>query len=399
MSAPQFTPYFPEDRVLAPVLAKAERVLVAARSLAGMPIGIRAALARPLRIMNSYYSNKIEGQHTRPAEIERAMREQAILAEQGARPDAALQRRLRGIFAHIAAEQALEGQDSGGLSSADLRHIHAVFYQGMLPEDLVTEDGMVIVPGAYRTQDVTVGHYLPPAHEHLDYLMRLYDQQYASRVQPEARQLIAIFCAHHRAAWIHPFLDGNGRSVRLQTHAALHAMGLTHGLWSPMRGMARQQDAYYAALRSADSPRRGDTDGRGVLSQEGLLLFLDFCLDTCLDQIAFMGRMLDPVGLKTRLLDYLYYLDNHPCQVGAGASVIKPRHTINPLHYLCTVPSLPRGDFIRMTGLTERVGRRVLASLIHHEIVVADTPKGDIRIQVPQHCLRYVFPDLWVEAE
>lgn len=398
MAAPQFTPYFPEDRLLAPVLAKAERLIAACRVLAGMPVGMRAALGKPLRIMNSYYSNKIEGQHTGPAEIDRAIREQTSQAALSPQPDAGAQRRLRAIFAHIQAEEALERRGRW-LSGAALKEIHAEFYRGMRPEDLVTEDGAVIVPGAYRTRDVTVGHYLPPAHEDIDYLMRLYDQQYAAQAGTEARQLIAIFCAHHRATWIHPFLDGNGRSARLQTHAALHAMGLTQGLWSLMRGMARQQEAYYAALRSADSPRRGDTDGRGVLSQEGLLLFLHFCLDTALDQVDFMGRMLDAGGLKGRLMDYLRYLENHPCQIGAGVSVIKPTHTIGPLHYLCLVPSMARAEFIRMTGLSERVGRRVLATLIHHEIVVADTPKGDIRMQVPQHCLRYVFPDLWVEAE
>ncbi|MGQ0697999.1 MAG: Fic family protein [Panacagrimonas sp.] len=72
----------------------------------------------------------------------------------------------------------------------------------------------------------------------------------------------------HRLNWIHPFIDGNGRSARLHSHLALHRLGITQGLWSVMRGMAREQERYYALLNNADLPRRNDLDGRGPLSQE-----------------------------------------------------------------------------------------------------------------------------------
>ncbi|MFX8852634.1 Fic family protein, partial [Acinetobacter baumannii] len=51
--------------------------------------------------------------------------------------------------------------------------------------------------------------------------------------------LIALIAAHHRLAWIHPFVDGNGRTARLHSHLGMAALGLTQGLWSPMRGLAR----------------------------------------------------------------------------------------------------------------------------------------------------------------
>ena len=37
------------------------------------------------------------------------------------------------------------------------------------------------------------------------------------------RKLIAVMAAHHRFAWIHPFIDGNGRVGRLLTDAILKA--------------------------------------------------------------------------------------------------------------------------------------------------------------------------------
>ena len=65
-------------------------------------------------------------------------------------------------------------------------------------------------------------------------------------------------------SWVHPFRDGNGRSVRLQTHCALFPVSA--GLWSVSRGLARRRDEYYAHLDAADAPRAGDLDGRGNLS-------------------------------------------------------------------------------------------------------------------------------------
>ena len=56
--------------------------------------------------------------------------------------------------------------------------------------------------------------------------------------------VLALAAAHQRLRWIHPFIDGNGRVMRLHTHAILQALGYTRGLWSPLRGFARSQDRY-----------------------------------------------------------------------------------------------------------------------------------------------------------
>ncbi|MGI4742086.1 MAG: Fic family protein [Janthinobacterium lividum] len=50
-------------------------------------------------------------------------------------------------------------------------------------------------------------------------------------------RIVAIGAAHHRLAWLHPFLDGNGRVMRLFSDAAFLAEGLdAGGLWSMSRG-------------------------------------------------------------------------------------------------------------------------------------------------------------------
>lgn len=63
-------------------------------------------------------------------------------------------------------------------------------------------------------------------------------QRYGCARRGEAA-LVAMACAHHRLGWVLPFPDGKGRVMRLHTYWVLHALGLTNGLWSPLRGFAR----------------------------------------------------------------------------------------------------------------------------------------------------------------
>ena len=69
----QFEPLLPSDARQEPLLARAHDL---ARACAAPTAGVAASreLRGLLRAMNSYYSNRIEGQHTRPHELEQALR-------------------------------------------------------------------------------------------------------------------------------------------------------------------------------------------------------------------------------------------------------------------------------------------------------------------------------------
>ena len=58
------------------------------------------------------------------------------------------------------------------------------------------------------------------------------------------------------------------------SHALLKRLGIGTGLWSVARGLAREDQQYKALLMRADGPRAGDRDGRGNLTESGLV---DFC--------------------------------------------------------------------------------------------------------------------------
>jgi Fic family protein len=192
---------------------------------------------------------------------------------------------------------------------------------------------------------------------------------------------------------MHPFVDGNGRVSRLHTHLLLHAWGLTNGLWSPLRGYARSESRYRALLQAADEPRRGDLDGRGNLTQSGLVGWIHYTLDICIDQVEFMTRQLDVQGMRGRIEAALAF------EASAEKSGVRPE-ALMPLHYLfATQVEMARAEFKAMTGLGERVATEALSALIRRGFLASDTPYGKLRFAVPRHALRFYFPALWPEAE
>jgi Fic family protein len=206
-------------------------------------------------------------------------------------------------------------------------------------------------------------------------------------------QIVAIAASHHRLAWIHPFRDGNGRVARLHTHLALGALGLTNGLWSPLRGFARSHEAYYARLAAADEPRAGALDGRGNLSERALVDWIRYVLALCLDQVRFMAGLLDMAGMKDRIAACLAFEES---VVRQGVR----RESLRALHYLLLTQSeLERSEFKALLGLGERLATAQVTALLKRGLLATDSPHGKLRFGVPQHALRFYFPNLWPEAE
>ena len=387
----QMEPLLPGEHKLGALLEQAGDVIRATDRLAGMcQPGALVGLRALLRAMNSYYSNRIEGQHTLPLEIEQALRNDYS-------KDADKARRQRLALAHMQTEAQLE-QRCGQWSAEQVwgvqmvQDIHQDLFARLPDADRVLEDGSVLAPGALRTQQVSVGvHAAPAAAQLKDFLTRW--GGYYGQVRRGELQVLAIAASHQRLAWVHPFRDGNGRVARLHTHLALAHAGLTNGLWSPLRGFARSHEAYYAHLAAADAHRAGDLDGRGNLSEGALVRWIAYVLAQCADQVSFMTQMLDLDGMKGRIAACLAYEANVG-QRGVRAEALRP------LHYLfATQGELERADFKAMLGLGDRLATAQVSALLARGLLQSDTPYGKLRFGVPQHALRFYFPKLWVEAE
>ncbi len=385
----QFEPLLPAEAAQQPLLAQAHDLSRAALQLAGrtVPSGLRGLL----RSMNSYYSNRIEGQHTRPYEIEQALRQDYSTNRE-------LATRQRLAVAHIEAEVALEERFSGEAGARALygaeavQALHRELFRRLPADDLDNGSGETIVPGALRAREVSVGRHIAPSFGSLPAFLQRWGEVYGGTRRGEAA-LVALAAAHHRLGWVHPFIDGNGRVMRLHTHLWLTAQGYTGGLWSPLRGFARSTERYDALLAAADEARRGDLDGRGNLSQAALVDWIAYVLSVCQDQVDFMAGLLRLGDVERRIAACLAYEEQ---TVRSGVR----REALRPLHYLfVTDGALPRGEFKVMTGLAERTAGTLLRSLLDRKLLTSETPQGPVRFGLPLHALRFYFPALWPEAE
>lgn len=382
----QFEPLLPQLQFEA-LRARAAPICRDAVALQGKAHPATLATIRELvRAMNSYYSNQIEGQSTAPLNIERALRREFAQESETAR----LQRLA---LAHIEAERELEERISAGqnaLASEFAQLAHKALYARLAPEERLSE-GRVIEPGGIRTEDVAVGRHVPPRVDSLPRLFKRFDEVYGPARSWDVR-LIATACAHHRMAWVHPFLDGNGRAARLQTHCALWP--LTGGLWSVNRGFARRRDEYYSRLANADAPRRGDLDGRGNLSEAGLREWVEFFLAVCEDQVDFMKRSLVLDDVKRRIDALVVFrMETQRGTVGGMR-----RQAALPLHYAFTSGPMTRAEFTQMTGLGERTARSLLSHLLATGLMVSDSKLGPVRMGLPLDALQFLFPSLYPEA-
>lgn len=383
--------------------AAADLRTATARLLPNIGSSSREALALLLRAMNSYYSNKIEGQHTYPAELEQALQSQFS-------KDQEVRRRQELAVAHMEVEALLEPEarsmEWGAHFGGDwIKHIHRELYQRLGDESrvIVDKDGNhrgIMAPGEFRKVNVKVGYHDAPSPEMVAILMEHFEARYRVGGRETAKLLLAG-SSMHRLSWIHPFPDGNGRVSRLQNHLLLEHLGLTGGLWSPLRGLARRQQDYYLKLAAADLQRRNDFDGRGNLSSKGLADFIEFWLEVCLDQVRFMGQMLALDTLESRFvglaLQVLYDYGRGPLL--HHRSKVAPDKLGRALHRLFVEGRLERGEFKAILDTSDRTATRVIGTLLEQRLVKSSSRVGALEPGLPFFSLRYLFPGLWPEAE
>lgn len=380
----QFEPLLPQrklDELQDQALEVAEK---SSRLGGGIHSSTISSIQGLVRSMNSYYSNRIEGQSTHPANIERA-----LVQDFSDMPSTAKLQRI--AIAYINAEKELEKIGGLGLEntlrSSILLEAHRALYGRLLPEDRTTEEGRVIEPGLVRQENVTVGRHDPPLWTSVPDFLKRMDQIYAQPASSN-QSLIRVACAHQRMMWVHPFLDGNGRAVRLQTHLAL--LPLTKGLWSMNRGLARQRDDYYAYLAAADQPRQGDLDGRGNLSEKTLWEWCQWFIGIANDQVGFMEKMLNLSEMRRHIEALIFFR--------ASQDKAIRKEAIAPLYHLYLAGPTKRGDFLQMTGLGERTARSLLSRLLEAGLVMSDGHKSPVQFAFPLDSLQFLLPNLYPEA-
>ena len=374
-------------------LADLAAELVAAATRLGQSLHPATAsnLAVLVRIMNTYYSNLIEGHDTRPRDIERALAGQLDndAARRNLQLEAAAHVRVQAEIDRLATTVQLPDPASTDF----IRGLHRDFYEDA-PEAMLRITGagrnFLMAPGEWRSKpehQVAVGRHLPPSSARVDDFMQYFARRYNFASLGTAGRILAMAAAHHRLNYIHPFPDGNGRVSRLMSHAMAWKAGIAaHGLWSISRGLARGLESrgeYKQLMDLADTPRQGDFDGRGNLSERALIEFITWFLRVALDQVRFMSSLFDLNALAERL-----------------RMLVRDHGTLKPeaarlLEVARLRGEVDRGDASRVTGLPERTARRVLADLIDLDLLASSTPKGPVSLRFPAHSLEALFPRLY----
>ncbi|WP_324755194.1 Fic family protein [Roseovarius sp. Pro17] len=291
-------------------------------------------------------------------------------------------------------------------------------------ENPKTGERLPVVPGKIRTGYVKVGHHEAISPGAVPRFLERIHKAYSMPGRIEA--ILAAACAHHRILWVHPFLDGNGRVVRLVSYAMLRRALDTRGLWSVARGLARQEAAYKEHLAACDGPRRGDRDGRGTLSEAALTSFTEFFLRTCIDQVAFMESLMRPDRLRDRILiwaeeeiragalpprsgvDQVAFMESlmRPDrlrdriliwaeeEIRAGA--LPPRSGV-VLKAVLYQGYLDRGEVETILGASDRTARRITSALIGVGALSSESTRAPLRLAfAAKHAGRWMpglFPD------
>ena len=350
-----------------------------------------ANLADVVRVMNSYYSNLIEGHNTRLADLDAAF----ALADVGR--DRVIEAR-----AHIRLQQTIDHAFAAGAlpepATRDyVRHLHREFYADATPAMLRVGEGAKahqMAPGVFRIdgEDAVIGlHQAPSGGEVVERCMRYFENKFAITTMGASEKIIAVAIAHHRFNFVHPFADGNGRVSRLMSHAMGHLAGIgASGLWSISRGLARGLNPgpggrgdYHAMMDLADHSREGDLDGRGNLSLRCLQTFVSWFVRVALDQIAFMHGLFEFDALSRRLSAYAMTIADMPVE----ATYI--------LRDLCLRGEIPRGELHRSTGLQERTTRTIIAKLAAAGLIGSASPKTAVSLRFPVLAIPMLFPNLY----
>ena len=375
-----------------------ELIAKSAKLSSALHPGTRKAIAELVRPMNSYYSNRIEGHDTHPIDIDRALRN-----------DFSQDKKKRDLqqeaVAHINVSAALRRGELWGngldpSSAAFITGLHKAFYDH-LPADFLRVVSMegeerIVTPGAYRSGEVKVSGHVAPASasvpQFMDRFAEVHDRK-NPRNASRTRRVVALAAAHHRLAWIHPFLDGNGRVMRLYSDACFMQEELdAGGIWSIARGLARSNDKYYEHLANADSPRRGDHDGRGNLSLRGLVEFCRYFLTTAIDQVDFMHGSLVLATVEKRID---HYVDR---MVADGRMRPEARHILKELYLR---GKLSRPDAERITGKSDKTLTKVTDELMALELMTR-RKKGVAVVfepKYPLHISPWILPRLYPEGK
>lgn len=233
--------------------------------------------------LESIGSARIEGNNTTIAEYIETKLEEPKNAPEGIREIQNIEKAMAFIEENV---------KDHPINRAFVSELHKMIVDGLLPPPSGEGDH---TPGVYRKTNLKINgsNHLPPGWLQVEDLMiELLD--FITQEHSPKYDLLKAAIAHHRFVWIHPFGNGNGRTVRLFTYAMLVKTGFNVNVGriiNPTAVFCSNRNDYYNMLSEADK----GTD-------EGMLTWADYVLKGLKEEIEKIDKLLDYQFLKKEIL-------------------------------------------------------------------------------------------------
>ncbi len=171
-----------------------------------------------------------------------------------------------------------------------LSELHKMIVADLLPPPEGEGDH---TPGSYRINNLKINqsNHVPPDFLQVDdFMEELF--RFTSKKDSPKYDLLKIAIVHHRFVWIHPYGNGNGRTVRLLTYAMLMKLGFNvERILNPTAIFCTNRNMYYEKLSKADT----GTDS-------GILEWCEYVLKGLKEEIEKNDKLSDYNYLKKEIL-------------------------------------------------------------------------------------------------
>lgn len=229
-------------------------------------------------ILESIGSARIEGNHTTIAEYIDNELDNSSTPNESIEEIRNNEKAINFIEEHI---------DNTPINRAFVAELHKIVVDGLDREGSKR-------PGEYRNNNLKIAgsnHTPPEATLVNDLMIELFD--FINMEHSEKYDLIKISIAHHKFVWIHPFDNGNGRTVRLLTYAMMIKMGfrVNHGrIINPTAVFCSNRDEYYSALQKADTG-----------TESGILYWIEYVLTGLSSEIEKIDNLLEYEYVESKI--------------------------------------------------------------------------------------------------
>lgn len=368
------------------------------------------AIGDKLRIINSFYSNSIEGLVSTYRNIEKEV-SRVESGEPSVFTPISQDRYAQEVgAAHVQVEKELMDvvlEQNGNVSHPEfVAHIHKSIFSKLPPEHQFTHErghftDIPVLPGTFRDGPIHVGNMNystqigPTTKEDLEANMQAFGRIYnPATFKGGEAQVVATAAAHLKLGWLHPFRDGNGRTIRLQSTVFLARCGVNRAnLWSLSRGLSMRRDVYFGALMAGNpQPTQGNRD-KITFQSENVAMFCEDFLAIAKEQIDFMRGQL---RLRTVSGRIDRFAAENLSRETYGPNKMEAARLLRAVFNEGSVERAKLPDLL--PGMGERTIRKISSGLLKDGLLVSRHTKAPFTIGLPAKAMSTYFPDLCIPS-